>query len=301
MIMTDALNKELNNCSDLIQDYLVQVFEDQHISSDEPESKLLRAMRYSTLSAGKRIRPFIVMQCADLFDIEETEALQVASAIELIHCYSLTHDDLPAMDDCKLRRGQNSCHTQFDEATAILAGDALQSLAFEILASDKTHSSHKIRCELIRGLAVASGLKGMAGGQMLDMSNNKDDFTIQLVTRLQKLKTGALFNFAGQAPAIMGYASIHEKQAILAYTQKLGLAYQMTDDILDAEGTREIVGKDTGKDADKKATYITIMGIEKAKDQVKILHEQALDYLENFGSRCQLLRDLFEYVVERKH
>lgn len=301
MSMTASLKKELNTIGDMIQDHLAEIFEDQHVSPDEPEAKLFKAMRYSTLSAGKRLRPFIVVQAADLFNVDEEQALQVAAAIELIHCYSLTHDDLPAMDDCKLRRGQASCHMEFDEATAILAGDALQSMAFEILCSEKTHNSPNVRCELIKGLAVASGLKGMAGGQALDMSNRIGEFDIHLVTRLQKLKTGALINFAGQAPAIMGYASIHEKQALLAYTQKLGLAYQMTDDILDQEGTREVVGKDLGKDSDKKATYITILGIEQAKEQVKILKKQALDYLDYFGKRGQLLRDLFHYVVERKH
>ena len=300
MTISSSLKKELNKNTDLIQNHLALIFEDQHISADEPESRLLKAMKYVTLCGGKRLRPFIVLQSANLFDVNPTQALQVAAAIELIHCYSITHDDLPAMDNCEIRRGQMSCHRKYDEATAVLVGDALQSLAFEVLSSDLTHSSHKIRCELIRGLAIASGLKGMAGGQMIDMRIDKVDFDLNLITRLQKLKTGALINYAGQAPAIMGYASIHEKQALLAYTQKLGLAYQMTDDILDHEGRVEVVGKDVRKDQiQKKATYITVMGIEQAKEQVNILRKQAFDYLEIFGNHTKLLRDLFDFIVER--
>jgi len=205
-------------------------------SGDGPESRLHEAMRYACLDGGKRLRPFFVMQTSRLFNVSEQGALRVAAAIEMVHCYSLVHDDLPAMDDDDLRRGRPTVHRQFDEATAILAGDALLTKAFEVLAGPATHSDPQVRCELVWELASAAGSIGMVGGQMVDLLAGGLDMDVPAVTRLQQMKTGRLIDFACGAGAVLGKAPWQQRQALKAYAHDIGLAFQIADDLLDVEG-----------------------------------------------------------------
>ena len=230
-------------------------------TGDGPEARLFEAMGYATLNGGKRLRPFLVLSGAGLFDVPRDRALRVAVAAELVHCYSLVHDDLPAMDDDDLRRGQSTCHIEYDEATAILAGDALLTHAFEILSEPATHPTATVRCELVQALAAAIGAHGMVGGQMFDLRAGEMDLDIGAVTRLQQMKTGALIAFSCAAGAILGRATKAECQALRMYAHDVGLAFQIADDLLDEEGTEEEVGKKVGKDADAgKATFVSLLG-----------------------------------------
>lgn len=267
-----------------------------------PEDRLLSAMRHATLGGGKRLRPFLVMQSAGLFRVAPGAAVRVGAAIELIHCYSLVHDDLPAMDDDDLRRGRPTVHKAFDEATAILAGDALLTMGFEVLADPDTHPNPAIRAELCLALARAAGAFGMVGGQMLDLAaetaSNQD---IGAITRLQRLKTGALIAFSCEAGAILGQAPMPLREALRAYAHDLGLAFQITDDLLDVEGTREETGKAVRKDeAAGKATFVSILGAERARAQANILASQANAHLSVFDSKADLLRATARFVVERR-
>jgi len=221
---------------------------------DSGEARVFEAMRYSSLGGGKRLRAFFVLAGATLFKVGSTSALRVASAIEFMHAYSLIHDDLPAMDDDDLRRGKPTCHKQFDEATAILAGDALQALAFEVLAHEETHGDPAVRAHLVAELAKAAGAHGMVGGQMLDLlaeHQSPEEMSIGAITRLQRLKTGALISFSCTAGAILGKAAEPSRVALAAYAHDLGLAFQIVDDLLDVEGTAEEVGKATGKEGEQ--------------------------------------------------
>ena len=266
-----------------------------------PEARLYEAMRYSTLEGGKRLRPFLVLQCAGLFDAARQGALRTAAAVELVHCYSLVHDDLPAMDDDDLRRGRPTTHRQFDEATAILAGDALLTLAFEVLAHPDTHNSPSVRCDLALELARASGGHGMVGGQMIDLSAAKESFGIGEITRMQRLKTGALIAFSCEAGAILGSAIEPAHEALRGYAHNLGLAFQIADDLLDVEGTVEETGKAVGKDKDAgKATFVGILGRERARAQASLLAEQAVEHLAIFDEKADLLRAVALFVVERR-
>lgn len=267
-----------------------------------PEDRLLAAMRHATLAGGKRLRPFLVMQTAGLFRVAPGSAVRVGAAIELIHCYSLVHDDLPAMDDDDLRRGQPTVHKAFDEATAILAGDALLTLGFEVLADPDTHANPAIRAELCLALARAAGAFGMVGGQMLDLAaETAGGLDIGAITRLQRLKTGALIAFSCEAGAILGQAPMPLREALRAYAHDLGLAFQITDDLLDVEGSREETGKAVRKDADAgKATFVSILGAERARAQAQILASQATAHLSVFDSKADLLRATARFVVERR-
>jgi len=270
---------------------------------DGLEARVHEAMRYATLNGGKRLRPFLVVSSARLFNVAETAAMQVAAALEMLHCYSLVHDDLPGMDDDDLRRGRPTCHRKFDEATAILAGDALLTRAFEVLASPGTHSDPNVRCELVRELAAAAGGYGMVGGQMVDLlaAENSDRMDVAAVTRLQQLKTGRLFSFACEAGAILGKAAPKLRHALHAYAHDLGLAFQIADDLLDVEGRDEEVGKRLRKDADAgKATFVSLLGRERARAQARMLAEQACAHLEAFESKADLLRQAAWFVVERR-
>ncbi|NMM44660.1 polyprenyl synthetase family protein [Rhodospirillaceae bacterium KN72] len=269
---------------------------------DAPERGLVEAMRYATLDGGKRIRPFLVAQSAALFNVSENAALRTGAALEMVHCYSLVHDDLPAMDDDALRRGKPTVHKRYDEATAILAGDALLTRAFGILASDSTHSNPSVRCELVAELAKAAGHHGMVGGQMIDLTAEHTDFDIGAITRLQRLKTGRLIDFSCQAGAILGRAPVGAREALRGYTHDLGLAFQIADDLLDVEGDAKTVGKAVGKDAEKgKATFVSILGAEQARDQASRLASQAIAHLKPFAEKADLLRELAHFVVNRKH
>lgn len=264
------------------------------------EARLGDAMRYATLNGGKRLRPFLVLMSARLFDVPEERSLRVAAALEMVHSYSLVHDDLPAMDDDELRRGKPTCHIQFDEATAILAGDALLTYAFEILGHPDTHADGAVRAALVGALARAAGPHGMVGGQMLDLMAEERTLDMEQVTRLQRLKTGMLIAVACEAGAILGKASKAAQHALGAYAHDLGLAFQIADDLLDVEGDEDVVGKKTGKDAAAgKATFVSLLGVERARDQAAMLIDQAILHLEPFEDRAETLRDLARYVIDR--
>ncbi len=270
-------------------------------STDLAENKLFDAMRHGTLGGGKRLRPFLVMNSAALFNVDPARARRVAAALEFIHCYSLIHDDLPAMDDASLRRGKPTVHKQFDEATAILAGDALLTFAFEILSEPETHEDPHVRCELIHALAKASGGHGMVGGQMLDLIAENEDFDLGTISRMQRMKTGKLMAFACESGAILGKASEPHKRALCNYAHDLGLAFQVTDDILDVEADPQDTGKDTRKDEQAgKATFVSAMGKEQAKERAEMLIEQAIRHLRIFDGREKTLKELALYVLARR-
>lgn len=271
------------------------------IDDKKPESKLMEAMRYATLSSGKRIRPFMVVSSAEIFGVSTQSALRTAAAIEMVHCYSLVHDDLPAMDNDDLRRGLPTCHIKYDEATAILAGDALLTKAFEVLAQEETHTDPLVRAELVLGLSKAIGDEGMVGGQMLDLLAEQRELDMPEITRLQRMKTGMLIGISCEAGAILGKGSKQNRHALHAYAHDLGLAFQIVDDLLDVEGTAEEVGKKTGKDADAgKATFVSLLGHERARNQADMLAEQAIRHLDLFEGKADPLRDLAKFVVKRR-
>jgi farnesyl diphosphate synthase len=270
------------------------------VVDDRPESRLVEAMRYSVLGGGKRVRPFLVMSSAHLFNVAEECALRVAAAVEMVHCYSLIHDDLPAMDNDELRRGQPTLHIKFDEATAILAGDALLTQAFEVMADAATHSDPRVRCDLVCELSRAIGLNGMVGGQILDLQAEHETFSFPEITRLQQLKTGRLIGYSCESGAILGKAPASAGQALRNYAHDLGLAFQIVDDLLDVEGDEKVVGKKTHKDeAAGKATFVSLLGVERARSQADMLADQAAGHLEMFRDKADPLRELARFVVER--
>jgi farnesyl diphosphate synthase len=268
---------------------------------EEAEGRLIDAMRYAVLGGGKRMRAFLVMESASLFGVAEACAARVAASVEMLHAYSLVHDDLPAMDDDDLRRGKPSAHKAFDEATAILAGDALQTRAFEVLGEPDTHSDPSARAELVVALAHAAGARGMAGGQMIDMLAEGKTLDGPAVTRLQALKTGRLIQYSAEAGAILGRASAHQRHLLAAYGRDIGAAFQIADDLLDIESTAEEMGKTAGKDiAQGKATMVAVLGAERARAQADMLARQAAAHLDAFGPRAANLRALAAFVVERR-
>ena len=268
--------------------------------SEGPESQVFQAMRYAVMAGGKRLRPFLVIASADLFNVSRSCSERVAAAIEMIHTYSLIHDDLPAMDDDNLRRGKPTCHLKFDEATAILAGDALLTLAFEVIAHSDTHNSAKVRSDLVLEISRAVGAQGMVGGQMLDLIAEQSVFGMPEITRLQRMKTGALINCSCQVGAILGNASETQRHLLNAYAYDVGLAFQIIDDLLDVDGDPKELGKATNKDVKAgKATFVSLLGAERARAQAEILTSQAIKNLEIFGDKGDLLRDLARFVIER--
>jgi farnesyl diphosphate synthase len=269
--------------------------------TDLAESRLFDAMRYSVLNGGKRLRPFMVMHSAGLFNVDPARARRVAAAVEFLHCYSLVHDDLPAMDDSDKRRGKATTHRKFDEATAILAGDSLLTLAFEILADRDTHSDPHVRVELVRKLAIAAGGHGMVGGQMLDLIGEREEFDLGTISRMQRMKTGHLFAFACEAGAILGKADDVHKKALCNYAYDLGLAFQVTDDVLDVEADPNETGKPANQDSQAgKSTFVSTMGKEQAKMRAEMLAHQAVRHLRVFDGRAEMLKELAMYVLERR-
>ena len=267
---------------------------------NDPRARLYEAMRHAAIGGGKRLRPLLVIASCALFNIDRQAALRVATAIECIHVYSLIHDDLPCMDDDDLRRGKPTVHKAYDEATAVLAGDSLHALAFDILADETTHSDPFVRNQLILELARASGPDGMAGGQMMDIEANPATFDLQMITRLQQLKTGALIGFCVEAGAIMGRLPPEGRTALRGYARDIGLAFQIADDILDVEGDVAVAGKALHKDAAAgKATFLSLLGLDRAKAQAHALVDQAIAHLGSFGSEAELLRAIARYTVER--
>jgi farnesyl diphosphate synthase len=266
----------------------------------DPRARLYEAMRHAAIGGGKRLRPLFVLAACDLFHVDRQAALRVATAIEAIHVYSLIHDDMPCMDDDDLRRGKPTVHKAFDEATAVLAGDSLHALAFEILADPETHADPFVRAELVTELARASGPAGMAGGQMMDLEAENATFDLQTVTRLQQLKTGALIMFCLEAAAIMGRVVPEGRGHLRGYARDVGLAFQIADDLLDVEGEAERTGKAVRKDmAAGKATFLSLLGIERARAQSKMLVDQAIAQLQSYGTKADLLRAIALYAIER--
>ena len=265
------------------------------------EARVFEAMRYSALAPGKRLRPLLVLAGAQLFGVAAQNALRVAVAVEMIHAYSLIHDDLPAMDNSDLRRGRPTCHIEFDEATAVLAGDGLLTMAFEVLAHAETHRDPTVRCELVSALAAAAGAAGMVGGQMIDLIAERQVLDIGAITRLQRMKTGALIAFSCEAGAILGQAAGEQRIALRGYAHDLGLAFQIADDLLDVEGTAAVTGKPVGADAVAgKATFVSILGAERARAQAELLVAQAVAHLDLFEQRAELLRQVARFVVNRR-
>ncbi len=270
-------------------------------AGDGAEGELAEALRYATLGGGKRVRPFMVVAGAEIFNVPKRNALRVGAAVELVHSYSLVHDDLPCMDDDALRRGQPTVHVKYDEATAVLVGDGLLSLAFEVLADEATTADPRARVELVHGLAQASGAHGMVGGQKIDLWAENERLDETQIIRLQRLKTGAMIAFAGEAGAILAGAEATSRQALRMYAHDLGLAFQIADDILDITGDTEELGKTAGKDVEQgKATFVTLLGLEGAKERAGMLAAQAVAHLEIFGERADALRALAEFVVARR-
>jgi len=265
-----------------------------------PSAPLNAAIRYAALGGGKRVRAFLVKAVGDLFAVPAETSLATGAAIELLHAYSLIHDDLPAMDDAQTRRGKPACHLAYDDATAILAGDALQALAFDILAGPSLEVDDRTSRELVLGLARAAGPEGMCGGQMIDLLADGLELDLGGIRELQAKKTGALIRFSCKAGCLLGGAGEADRSALLGYGDRLGLAFQISDDLLDVRGDAAAVGKDVGHDAGK-ATFVGLLGVVGAEAELKSLHSQASTLLDRFAERATLLRALFGFVIDRRY
>ena len=302
--MTDTLWSEAASFSEALTQaaQLTDVVLDQLLVTPPGlEGRVYDAMRYSALAPGKRLRPFLVLASARMFGVAQRCALQVAAAVEMIHAYSLVHDDLPAMDDSDLRRGRPTCHKEFDEATAVLAGDGLLTAAFELLAEPDTHGDPAVRIELVSALASAAGAAGMVGGQMIDLIAEHQNLDIGAITRLQRMKTGALIAFSCEAGAILAKAPHEPRTALRGYAHDLGLAYQIADDLLDIEGSAAETGKPVGADAAAgKATFVSILGAPRARAQAELLVRQAVAHHDLFEQRAELLREAARFVITRR-
>ena len=269
---------------------------------EDPRRRLFEAMRYAAIGGGKRLRPLLLVSTAEMHAANRAAAVRAATAIEAIHVYSLIHDDLPCMDDDALRHGKPTVHRAFDEATAVLAGDSLHALAFEIIADPVTSGDPFVRSELVQALAGASGAWGMAGGQMMDIVAEGEVFDLPTVTRLQQLKTGALLAAAVEMGAILSRVPAEGRHHLRGFARDLGLAFQISDDLLDAEGDEDRAGKALRKDADRgKQTFLTLLGPDRAREQAAMLVEQAIAHLSGYGEEAAILRAVARYVVERDH
>ena len=264
--------------------------------------RLFEAMRHAAIGGGKRLRPLITVAASRLFALDRNRAVRVGCAIEAIHVYSLIHDDLPCMDDAELRRGKATVHTAFGEAEAVLAGDSLHALAFEILADPETNSDPWVRCELVLELARAAGPHGMAGGQMMDLVAEGAALDLPAITRLQQLKTGALIEYAVEAASIMAKLPAEARRPYRGYARNIGLAFQIADDLIDHSGDAAAAGKPTGKDARAgKATFVSLLGEKRARQQAGLLVDQAIEHLSGHGSEADLLRAIARFAIERDH
>ena len=267
---------------------------------EDGRSQLVEAMRYAAIGGGKRIRPLLLVSTAEMYRVEREHALRAATAIEAIHVYSLIHDDLPCMDDDDLRHGKPTVHRIYNEATAVLAGDALHAFAFELLAEPATSGDPFIRAELVQALGTASGFQGMAGGQMMDIIAEEGEFDLSTVTRLQQLKTGALLGASVEMGAIMGHVPPEGRTHLRGYARDIGLAFQIVDDLLDHEGDETKAGKALRKDAEAgKQTFVSLLGADRAREQAELLVEQAITHLAQHGEEADVLRALARYIVER--
>ena len=296
-----AFSQRLVHSAQLVEAHLAARID--NLAAEGAPERLINAMRHGTLGGGKRFRPFLVLESAALFGVAAATALETVAAVECVHCYSLIHDDLPAMDNDDLRRGRPTVHKAFDEWTAILAGDALLTLAFEILSGPAAHADPAVRAELIAGLARASGGAGMAGGQCLDLEAEKLGSPAQPsashVQRLQAMKTGALLRFSCEAGAILGRAATEQRRALARYGACIGLAFQIADDLLDVEGNAAAMGKAVGKDA-AKATLHSASDAATAKARLAALEADAVAALASFGPAAEILREAASFVVRRE-
>jgi len=267
---------------------------------EDPSSRLVEAIRYAAIGGGKRLRPLLVCASAGLFGVPRDRSLRAGLAVECVHVHSLIHDDLPCMDDDDLRRGKPTVHLAYDEATAVLAGDSLLAMAFEVVCDPRTHPLAEVRSQLARDLALAAGAYGMAGGQMIDLIPGAGTADMDAVARLQRLKTGAIINWAVEAGATLGMASTDQRTSLRGYAQNLGLAFQIADDILDASGDEQAVGKRVRKDVSQgKENFVTLLGLERARRQAEILAEQAIDHLRPFEHGTGLLIAIARFAVNR--
>ncbi|HEX8526169.1 polyprenyl synthetase family protein [Allosphingosinicella sp.] len=268
----------------------------------DARAPLFEAMRYAAIGGGKRLRALLVVAGCNLFHVARERAIRVALAVECVHVYSLIHDDLPSMDDDDLRRGKPTLHRAFDESTAILAGDSLHALAFQVLAEEETHEDPFVRSDLILELARAAGPAGMAGGQMMDLKAAEMRLDLASVTRLQQLKTGALIGWCLEAAAIMGRVPPEGRRSLRGYARDVGLAFQIADDLLDHEGHEEKAGKRVGKDREAgKETFVSLLGPDRARLQAELLVDQAVEHLAGYGAEAGLLRAIARFAVERDH
>ena len=266
----------------------------------DPRAPLVEAMRYAAIGGGKRVRPLLLAATADLFGVDRDTAITAGCAVEAIHVYSLIHDDLPCMDDDDLRHGKPTLHKQYDEAIAVLAGDCLHALAFDILSDADHFADPFTRAEMTACLAGASGHGGMAGGQMMDIAAEEATFDLPTITRLQQMKTGALLGAAVEMGAILGRVPPEGRSHLRAYARDIGLAFQIADDLLDEEGDEALAGKALRKDAEAgKATFVSLMGADAARAQATALVEQAIGHLSSHGEEADLLRAIARYIVER--
>jgi len=268
----------------------------------DARAQLVEAMRYAAIGGGKRLRPLLLCATAAMYGVDRNAAVRAGCAIEAIHVYSLIHDDLPCMDNDALRHGKPTLHLAYDEATAVLAGDALHDFAFEVLAEPETSGDPFVRIELVRTLGVASGFRGMAGGQMMDLVAETSEFDLATVTRLQQLKTGALLGAAIEMGAILGHVPQEGRLHLRGYARDIGLAFQIVDDLIDHEGDEAVAGKAVGKDAGAgKETFVSLLGAERAREQAGMLVDQAIAHLASHGPEADLLRAVARYIVERDH
>lgn len=298
--LTDILALSLDSAIARVAEEVDAAFDSLLAVPDDSRAPLFHAMRHASIGGGKRLRPLLLTATAAIFNVGRSHAVRAGTAVEAIHVYSLVHDDLPCMDDDDMRRGKPTVHKAFDEATAVLAGDSLHALAFEILADPATHHDPFIRAELMATLATASGPHGMAGGQMMDLEAEKAQFDLPTVTRLQALKTGALIAASVEMGAILGHIPIEGRTHLRGYARDIGLAFQIVDDIMDVEGDEALAGKALGKDAAAgKATFVSLMGLDRAKRQAEMLVDQAITHLASYGSEADLLRAIARYVLER--
>jgi farnesyl diphosphate synthase len=278
------------------------LFQTLFLSRDDGRDQLFAAMRHAAIGGGKRLRPLLAVATAQLFGIDRQRAVRAGAAIEAIHVYSLIHDDLPCMDNDDIRRGKPTVHRAFSEAAAVLAGDSLHALAFEILADPSTSEDPFVRSDLVLELARAAGPHGMAGGQMMDLAAEGQDLDLPAITRLQQLKTGALIEYAVEAPCIMARLPVEARTPYRGYARNIGLAFQIADDLIDHSGDDEAAGKKTGKDAKAgKATFVSLLGAERAQQQAQLLVTQAIEHLGSHGDEADLLRAVARFAVERNH
>ncbi|MEZ5688619.1 MAG: polyprenyl synthetase family protein [Caenibius sp.] len=296
--MADALRSEMVR----VQKEIDRAFDATLPVPDDSRRPLVEAMRHATIGGGKRLRPLLLIETARILGVDRDCAIRAACALEAIHAYSLIHDDLPCMDDDAMRHGKPSVHKAFGEATAVLAGDALQTYAFALLADHQATGDSFVRIELVRCLARAAGHQGMAGGQMMDMAAEGATLGLPTITRMQQRKTGALLEAAVEMGAILGHLPDEGRLHLRGYAHDIGLAFQIADDLLDAQGDAQLAGKTLRKDdAAGKQTFLTLLGAERAREQAIMLADQAVGHLAHYGKEADMLRALARFIVEREY